>query len=195
MSKLDELVVFYQKKGLLETLGRIKSRYLGVLTFVHYQRDLSDQIQKDWTNVDIEIIVNNLALLNKERKAQKNLPREFYIDKTHHGKSFYLLYFQGHLAGICWVFSNGEYSRFFKIEKKSSCELNYIHTLPQYRGKRLLSILVNSVCEDLKSRQLLRVVMSIAEGNPAMINAMKYTGFAEWMRVKSFCSFLIKQRI
>jgi hypothetical protein len=193
--KFGELATYYQKKGLKETLLRIKTRYISILTFVLYCRDLREPFQNAVFDDNMKIIADDFELLDLDRQLRKDLPREFYIDKTHQGKNFYLFFFQGHLAGICWIFKKGDYSRFFKIENGTSCELNYIITLPEFRGNRLSSRFVNHICEMLEIQKFRFVFLSVSLGNVLSHKTFVSSGFKEQMRVRSFFSYVRKVTI
>lgn len=195
MSKLGELAVYYQKKGLRETMARIRDRYCRILPFVLFQRDLTDSYQGAMPEDGQRIIADDFALLEQERSRCDDLPREFYIDKTHRGRHFYLLYVDGELAGICWMFARGDYSRFFRMRDASSCELNYFLTMPQFRGRQLCARLTNYACADLRDKGFKKAVLAISEGNPASIKALTCANFEEWQRVRSICSFVGKRSV
>ena len=192
MNKVAELFVYSQKKGFRETVSRIKNRYLsvGLFTLFHtYLQDVSIQMRK---NTKVEYHVGSLEELKKYRKENINLPREFYVDQTHGGTELYLGFYEGNLALIGWVFKKGEYSRFFSFEDGSTCELNYIITLPQYRGKGLSSDFMNHMCNQLKMKGIQKVVIAIATSNILMIKSMRRTEFNEFKKVKSYFSFVSK---
>ena len=192
MNKLGELFVYYRKKGLRDTLNRVRSRYFTVLTFIHYRRDLREPFDGLLPGPDSEVVTGTPVILERERKDRQDLPREFYIDQTHNGKRFYLLYYQGQLAGICWVFTRGEYSRFFTIRQERSCELNYIITLPEFRGKKLSTRFTNYICEDLKHRRFETAVVAISGGNVSSLKTMNDSNFSKWKEVRSIFSFAPK---
>lgn len=192
MKRFSELIVYFKKKGIKNTISRIKRRYFSISEFILFQRDLENSCCLTEKSADIEYIKGDIQALKQYRELHINLPREFYIDQTHGGSEFYMGYYKGDLAQICWVFSNGDYSRFFSFKDYSTCELNYIITLPQFRGKGLPAKFTNYLCEQLKNRNIKTVVVGIAASNVNMIKGMKYTGFAELKRIKSYFSIVKK---
>lgn len=196
MGKLSELAVYIKKKGLKETINRIKSRYFSITKFDLFGCDLTSFNASSFNaEPDIEYCLGDIDELNKYRSEHPDLPREFYVDQTHGGKEFLLGYFNGELAQICWVFRKGDYSRFFDIVNETSCELNYIITLPKFRGKGLPAKFVAFICDYLLSSNIKKVVVAISSKNVLMIKGMKATKFRHYKTIKSYCSFVIKDKV
>lgn len=195
MNKLSELIVYLKKKGLKETISRIKFRYFSITEFVLLSCDISKFEPTMESNPDIEYKFGDMNVLEEYRRKYIELPREFYVDQTHGAKEFYLGYYKGELAEICWVFRKGEYSRFFAINDEAVCELNYIITLPQFRGKGLPAHFVDYMFTQLKHQNIDKVVIGVSANNVNIIKAMKHTGFCEFKRVKSYLSILAKTKI
>lgn len=192
INKLRELCVYFIKKGFKDTVQRIYSNYFHVVTFILYKRELDDGYLGIVFDQDFRCIEGNLHLLKREREARKDLPREFYVDRTHGGKVFYLVYYRDELAYIHWIFRKGEYSRCFDIQDEVTVEFNYNLTLPQFRGNRLQAKTMNYICEDLRKKGYKRAVGAVAAGNVLSIKGMNRTGLKEFRRVKSYFSFLRK---
>jgi len=190
LSRLSELTVYLKKKGLKETISRIKSRYFSITEFVLFRNDLNAGSTKFREDPDIEYRLGDMEELKQYRIEHPDLPREFYIDQTHEGKEFYLGYYKGELAQICWVFRRGDYSRFFILADDASCELNYVITLPEFRGKGFSANISNYICNQLVKEQLRAVVVGIAANNILMIKGMKNTDFYEFKKVDSWFSFV-----
>jgi len=195
MTKLRELYIYALKKGLKDTLQRIYSNYFHVLTFILYKRELDDGFSGIMLDQDYRCVEGSLDLLNRERKARNDLPREFYIDQTHGGKLFYLVYRKDELAYIHWIFRKREYSRFFDIQDETTVEFNYNTTLPKFRGNRLQAKAMNYICEDLRKKGYKRVLGAVAVSNVLSIKGMNRTGLKEFKRVKSYFSFVKKTKV
>lgn len=195
MGKIGELVVYYKKKGLTETLKRIKYSYFQINTFILYKRELHDNFSGITIEPPFRCVEGNLLQLEKERSVRKNLPREFYIDQTHGGKMFYLVYCEDELAYIHWLFRKGEYSRFFKIVEETTVEFNYIYTLPKFRGNRLQARTMNYICENLKCKGYKKAVGAVSADNVISTKGMNKTGLKEFKRVKTYFSFTIKTAV
>lgn len=188
LSKYSELVVFFRKKGLKATVNRIVSRYFTITEFLIYRNDptISNTIFE--ADPDVEYGLGHIEVLKRYRSDHPDLPREFYVDETHGGKEFYLGYYKGELAQICWVFRKGEYSRFFKMTDDSTCELNYIINLPAFRGKGLPARFINFVSSDLLDKGLKTILMAVSLNNSNMTHMMTKTRFKELKKVKSVFS-------
>jgi len=195
VNKLKELWIYVIKKGLKDTLQRLYSNYFHILTFILYKRELDDGFSGIMLDGDYRCVEGSLHLLNRERDGRKDLPREFYIDKTHGGKLFYLVYRIDKLAYIHWIFRKGEYSRFFDIQDESTVEFNYNITLPEFRGNRLQAKSMNYICEDLRKKGYKRAVGAVSVGNVLSIKGMNRTGLKEFKRVKSYFSFVKKRKV
>ncbi len=195
MKKIRELYVYYKKKGLRETVHRIKSRYFSINTFLLYKRNLKDNFSGIMPDSDYRCVEGNMQLLIEARKIRDDLPREFYIDETHGGKVFYIVYWQDEIVYIHWIFRNGEYSRFFNIQDKSTVEINYMMTIPKFRGKRIQAKAINSTCEDLKEKGVSTVICAVSDGNTNSIKGLLRTGLKEFKRVKSYFSFVSRTLI
>jgi len=195
MNKLKELSIYIKKKGLNDALKRIYSNYFHILNFILYKRDLNDGFTGITLDSKFRCIEGNLELLKRERKARENLPREFYVDQTHHGKLYYLVYDKDELAYIHWLFRKGEYSKFFKIQDESTIELNYNITLPKFRGNRLQAKTMNYICEDLKNKGYKMVIGAVSTGNILSMKGMARTGLKEFKRVKSYFSLVKKTKV
>lgn len=179
----------------METITRIKSRYFSINEFVLFRNDLRDTDSIYQLITDVEYLLGTMDELRLYRDKYHDLPREFYIDQTHGGKEFYLGFYKGELAQICWVFRRGGYSRFFNFKDDLSAEVNYIITLPLFRGKGFSANILNYICNQLANEGLRAVYGGIAADNVLMVRGMQSTGFHEFKRVKSYFSALIKTSV
>jgi hypothetical protein len=195
MRKIRELYTYASKKGLKDTLQRIYSNYFHVLTFVLYKYELDDGFSGITIDGDYQCVEGSPTLLDRERDGRKDLPREFYLDKTHEGKLFYLVYKRDELAVIYWIFKKGEYSRFFDIQDESTFEFNYNITLPEFRGNRLQARTMNYISEDLRKKGFKRALGAVSAENIFGMKAMDRTGLKEFKRAKSYFSFVRKTKV
>lgn len=191
--KIKELCLFTKKKGLKSTVERVYRNYFHIISFVLYKKELTGTC----TGIALDPVFNclqgNIDLLQRERSERDDLPREFYIDETHGATTiFYLVYFKDELAGIYWVFRKGEYSRFFSIQDESTVELNYIFTLPAFRGNRLQAKAINFICKDLKEKGYGKVVVAVSSTNILSIKGLNRSCCEEFKTVKSYFSFVSK---
>jgi hypothetical protein len=193
--KMLELYIYFSRKGFKDTLLRLYSNYFHVLNFILYKRDICDGFTGISLEPQFRCIESDLDLLRKERKANRNLPREFYIDQSHGGKFFYLVYHENEIAYIHWIFRRGEYSRFFSIQDDAIFEFNYNFTLPKFRGNRLQAKTMNYICEDMKRKGFKIALGAVSTGNILSVKGMAKTGLKEFRRVHSYFSFVKKTKV
>jgi len=192
LNKILELYTYITKKGIHSTIKRIRKRYLSITGFTLFKKQLDKNVNYEDTKSIYDYCIGDISILNQYREKNHSLPREFYIDRTHNANEFYLGYYNGHLAQICWVFSKGEYSRFFSIKNYSTCEVNYLTTLQDFRGKGDSAKIINYICNQVKSRGVEKVVGGIASTNVLMIRGMESIGFTPFKCVKTYLSVVSK---
>ncbi len=193
--KLKELYLYILKKGFKATISRIYSNYCHIQSFILYEVNLDNDFISISLDPKFKCIEGNIELLNKIRKKRKDLPREFYVDKTHGGNLFYLVYCNNELAYIHWIFRKGEYSRFFNIQDDKTVEFNYNFTLPDFRGNRLQAKAMNYICSDLKRKGYKKALGAVASTNIISRKGMDRTAFKEFKRVNSYFSYVQKTRV
>lgn len=195
MRKIRELYYYVSKKGLLETLLRLRDKYFKVNTFILYERELNDDFNGIKLDSEYRCVEGTLDMLRDIRKRHESLPREFYLDQTHGGKFFYLIFSGDEVVYIHWLLRKGEYSRFFDIRDEDVIEFNYNITLPAYRGNRLQAKAMNHICEELKKKGYKRALGAVAATNTFSVKSMRRTGLTEFNRVKSRFSLVKKIQI
>jgi hypothetical protein len=192
MRKLNELLIYIKKKGIKETIRRLYARYASVLEFRLSSIDLENESIEVQNDSKYSIVIDDMNELARIRGEFPQCSREFYIDKTHGGKRFYLYLLNGEPVYIHWVFGKNEYSRFFNIKNQKIVELQYAYTMPKFRGNKIIGNALNFACSDLKKKGYKRVMSAVSEGNVACIKGMEITGFRKIATVKSFFSFTKK---
>lgn len=195
MQKLNELLFFYKKKGLRETAKRIFTRYGRVLKFRINAVDLTKDFKGIPLGPEYTVIKDDLNALDKIRNSREDLPREFYIDKTHKGKRFYLFLYNSEPVFIHWVFGKGEFSKFCDIQDEKTVELQYAYTLPPHRGKRVMAKALDYTCKDLKRKGYEKVVNVVSEGNVNVIRGLEFTGLTPITSVRSYFSLVRKVKV
>lgn len=190
-----ELYVYFRKKGFKETLSRLRLRYLSVVTFVLYARPTRLDVAELEPDADCVIHEGDLEELSRVRDAAPGLPREFYVDRTHGGRRFFIAYVGGKVAHIHWVFGRGEYSRFFRIDSATTAEINYISTVPGFEGRRLQAKVLHRACRELQKSGYERIVTAVSLPNVASIRGMERAGMQELRRVGSYFGFVFRTRV
>ena len=125
--------------------------------------------------------INELeSLRNKD-----NLSKEFYCNEFQRVSNCCIATVNGKLAYIHWIYLSGDFSRFLRLDNNSA-EINYILTLPEYRGNNLLVGALNYTMSKLKKRGIHNVYCAIHEENHACIKLFQRVGFKEIANVYSF---------
>lgn len=195
MKKLKELLYYYKKKGLKDTTKRITARYTRILKFRINAIDLDCNFNGPELEPEYTVIIDDFSVLDKLRKDRDDLPREFYVDKTHGGGKFYLVLLDSDPVYIQWLFTKGEFSKFCDIQDEKTVELQFGYTIPKFRGKRILAKALNYTCQDLRRKGYKRVVNVVSEGNVNVIKGMTFTGLTPIAHVNSHFSFIKKVKI
>ncbi|RJP41183.1 MAG: hypothetical protein C4548_09500 [Desulfobacteraceae bacterium] len=195
MKKLLELYIYIQKKGFKDTAKRIKSRYTKIIKYRINAIDLDDNLDNSIDKIEYAVIIDDLALLENLRKPRDDLPREFYIDKTHGGKKFFLFLLNSEPVYIHWVFGKNEYSKFCNIQDEKTVELQFGYTMPAFRGKQILAKALDYTCQHLRWKGYKRVVNVVSEGNVNCIRGMKASGLKPIAHVTSYFSFIKKVKL
>jgi len=107
------------------------------------------------------VIKPTLEELDKLRQG-KELPREFYYDRIHGVKTCYVALHGEEIAHIYWLYFKGDDSRFLVLGD-GVVELNYNTTLPQFRGRGLMSKMQAYILRDLKSEGYRKAVGLVHE--------------------------------
>ena len=141
----------------------------------------------------MEVISPTLSELAFLRQG-KILPREFYYDRIHGVKKCYVTLCEGVPACIHWVYLKGDYNRFLKLGD-GVAELNYITTLPRFRGRGVMAETLVHILLDLKKQGYQKAVLVMNAENPPAIKSALRAGFVEWGSIKTFGPFNRKTRI
>ena len=121
-------------------------------------------------------------------RSTRALPREFYCDQLAGGEDCFLGLWEEQPAYIHWVFPAGSKSRFLGLGQ-GCAEVNYMLTLPEYRGKKICSQVLAYTLNELRSDGVQRVFCVVHDQNVASIKAVQRAGFHEHARIKSFGPF------
>lgn len=124
----------------------------------------------------------------RELRAQRELPMEFFCDDHYGGNLCFYALFNGELAAVNWVFRKGEYSRFLILGERD-VELNYVFTLPEYRGKGISTALKRHTAISLKELGYERLFTVVHSENIANLKSDKKVGFTVFGTVKSYGRF------
>ena len=156
--------------------------FFEVSTFVviKLDTDCTDRLH-DLGN-EYEIHIDDLDKLNQIR-LNRSMSKEFYCDQSHRGGRFYLVTVNGEPAYIHWVFFKGSDSRFL-LMKEQQAEINYVITMPDFRGRNLCSKVASYTVRDLAEQGIENIFVVIHSDNIASLKAFCKIGFVEINRIK-----------
>jgi ribosomal protein S18 acetylase RimI-like enzyme len=156
---------------------------LTINTFIVFERDLKAEIDLPAVDPDLKIIQPEPLELDRLR-AHKQFPREFYYDRIHNAKTCFLGLYKGEVAFIEWVYFKGQHSRLLILRDKVA-ELNYVTTLPEYRGARLSARIMAHTLKNFQALGYESMVTVVHERNIAFIKSVRSVGFREIRRVRA----------
>jgi len=114
-----------------------------------------------------------------------DFPREFFCDRFHKVHNCCIARFDGVPAYIHWIYYRGDFSRFLKLGEDCA-EINYVLTLPQYRGHGISTAAFSYSIQSLKEQGISNVFAVVHEENTASLKSFLKAGFRD---VGSTCSF------
>lgn len=156
---------------------------LRVNTFIVFERNLSQEIPTFDPDPRLKVIKPTPKELDKIRKG-KNLPREFYYDTVHNVRTCFMAQYENEIAHIHWVYFKGDRSRFLEMGDEAA-EINYVTTLPKFRGNRLSARMIAGTLSYLREMGYKKAIVICHEENPPMIKTAKLSGFKEVRRIKA----------
>ena len=192
--------------GLLRQLGYLRTSVHSVygkgvrpwLNFIYYGLFRINRFRIFRVNLedrtDSEFDVPGVEFFNFQPKeldplrSVKDLPREFFCDQFHKVSGCCMATFDGEIAYIHWVYLQGDFSRFLKIGRDSA-EINYVITLPEYRGHGISSAAFKYSMQTLKQQGIRNLFAVVHDENIASIKSFTRAGFTEVGNTFSFGQF------
>lgn len=116
------------------------------------------------------------------------LPREFFCDRFHKVGTCCIAKFHGVPAYIHWIYFPGDFSRFLKLGRDCA-EINYVLTLPQYRGHGISAAAFSHSLQSLKKQGIRSVFAVVHEENIASLKSFLRAGFLDVGSTFSFGLF------
>ena len=167
-----------RSKGIKETFYWFYFGYLKVNKFFLFRRELDNPFPDVSQRDDILIKQISLQELREIRQNYPKLPEEFFCDIFEGSKTCFVGFVGEKVAHIMWVFSPGDGSRFFKLKEKEA-EINYIVTLPEFRGLNLYPLTVKAVSHWLRENDFIKVYVVSHEQNINAVKAIAKCGFTK----------------
>jgi GNAT superfamily N-acetyltransferase len=165
-----------RSKGIKETLYWFYFGYLKVNKFFLFRRELSNYFPEVAQRDDILIKQISLQELKEIRENNPKLSEEFFCDIYEGAKTCFVGFVGGKLAHVMWVFFPREGSRFFNLEE-GEAEINYIVTLPEFRGLNLYPLTINVVSHWLRENHYKKLYVVSHQQNINAIRAIRKCNF------------------
>lgn len=118
----------------------------------------------------------SLDELARFRDARPHLPVQFYEDRLHGARRFYLGFWNGAVAHISWVFEAQDRTPQIAL-RPGEVELNGAYTLGEFRGRGLLPAVERGIIRDLKARGYHTVYTHVAVDNVSSLRGVAKAGF------------------
>ncbi|SDB58073.1 Acetyltransferase (GNAT) domain-containing protein [Desulfonatronum thiosulfatophilum] len=122
------------------------------------------------------------------------LPGEFYCDLSHNVHDYFMGLWNEFPAYVHWIFPPGKASRFLELGP-GCAEVNYMLTLPDYRGRHLCSLILACTIHELMAENVQRIYCVVHDANIASIKAVQRSGFQEMQRVRSIGPFNFRIKV
>lgn len=151
-------------------------------TFIVFECDLNRPLPPIEYDEQFKVLKPTIEELDNVRNG-KDLPREFYYDKFHGVKTCYLALYQNEIAYIHWVYFKGDYSRFLRL-REGVAEINYLTTLPKFRGTKLSSRMLVFTANDFQKLGYKKILIVVHQNTVALIKNIKQAEFREVRRLK-----------
>lgn len=128
-------------------------------------------------------------------QAKSLLPMDFFADRTHCLRHFYLGYWDGSLAHILWLAEEGDPSTISDwLIGRQEVELRNGHTLRDFRGKGIFQSVAQTALTEIRERGIRTAYGHVDAGNAASLGVLLRLGFRPTHRV-SILRVLGKDRI
>lgn len=105
-------------------------------------------------------------------------PREFHIDQIRRTSGCCVGFVEGVPAYVHWIFEPGDPSRFLRLHE-GTAEINYILTMPAFRGRGLCPAAMEFTRRQLRNRGISTIYAVVHEANVASLKALRRAGLRE----------------
>jgi RimJ/RimL family protein N-acetyltransferase len=156
---------------------------LSINTFVLFERKLDDALNPVSLSSEYTVVKPSRDELEAMR-ARNELPREFYYDRFHGVTNCYVVMHGPRPAYIHWIYIKGDANRFLRLGERVA-EVNYITTLPEFRGKKLMARMMVLTMNDLKATGYKKLVSVVNTYNPPALKSMRAAGFKEVRKISA----------
>jgi RimJ/RimL family protein N-acetyltransferase len=176
LAALAEIRAFAGWRGLL---ARGRDRVFSRRRFGRWQIDLVEWTPRDVSGAGVEIRPGSLQeLADLRRTSAAPVTPELYADRLHGARRVYLAFAEGRLAHVAWLFTHEDRTLQISLAP-DEVEINFVYTVPAYRGRRVMTAVHTRMLEDVRRQGVRRAYMHVAIDNQASIRAVVRTGFRQ----------------
>jgi GNAT superfamily N-acetyltransferase len=154
----------------------IKPRLVSRTQFVRFAIDLRTWEPPRAAAPSVEIR-RGLDELERLRQRDEPLPSEFYLDRLRGARRPYLGFYDGRIGHISWLFTPGDRPRLIALGP-DDVELDGAFTLPEARGRGLLTAVEFAILLDARREGYARAYTHVAVDNVASLRGVRKTGFS-----------------
>jgi hypothetical protein len=159
-------------RGVREALA---ARLYGRQRYLRFVIDLPSWVPADIPLPGVEIR-SGIEALDAIRGGGSTLPLEFHADRLQGARYPYLAFVDGRVGHISWMLTDREHTRLIRL-RPWEVELDFAYTVPECRGRRLLTAVETAILRDARERGALVAYTHVAEANVASIRGVLKTGF------------------
>ncbi|MBJ6727101.1 GNAT family N-acetyltransferase [Geomesophilobacter sediminis] len=162
--------------------------YYGLFRFNRFKilkADLEKAFSAERSSSPLTIHYPTAAELDALRSG-RDLPREFHCDQFQKVSFCCIAKHDNELAYIHWIYRKGDFSRFLHIRDENAAEINYVITLPPYRGRGIATAAILDSMHTLKSQGIRYLYTVIHEENVASLKSFYKAGFEDFGSTVAF---------
>jgi RimJ/RimL family protein N-acetyltransferase len=156
---------------------------LRINTFVLFERELNAPVGPVGLSSEYAVVKPSAQELEAMR-SRRELPREFYCDRFHGVRTCYVAMHGAEPAYIHWIYVKGDANRFLRLGD-GVAEVNYITTLPKFRGRKLMVRMMVLTMNELKGSGCKKLVTVVNSYNRQAIKGMRAAGFREVRTIRT----------
>jgi hypothetical protein len=146
------------------------------LSCVRLRLDVRDFVALENRPAQLEVRRGVLAELEAFRRKRSDLPIDFFIDRFHPTRWFYLGFWEGELAHVSWISAGDDNWRLIRLGP-SEVEVRFVFTLPAYRRRGIQKHAIGDILADLKRTAIEVVYAHVVPPNVASYKAFTASGF------------------
>jgi len=166
---------------------------LRVNTFHIYLASLASLEEKIFDLRGVTFISPSIDELDKLRSEGRH-PRELFADQFCKAHQCLVAVVEGEIAYIHWIFRRGDHSRFLDCADDSA-EINYVLTLPKFRGRGISAAALHHSLQSLGKQGVVNAYAVIHSQNIASAKSFVRAGFVKYGKIVSVGPFNRKRSV